>query len=217
MAHQHHHPRPHGPGHSHLPANVSSRTMGAAVALTIAFVIVEALSGWWGHSLALLSDAGHNLADAAALGFSWYALWIAGMNANAWPDTPRPNPFLPGSARRAAGLPHSSPERELAYTRRVTERLLASAPEVMCSFIRYSGEEALRVSPLIEMLPEVPDAAPTPRNIAHRIFSAGVWLDQQPYRPAPPVVPGSVQMAASVSSLALETPSDLATIRPWPS
>ena len=51
--------------------------MGTAVALTLAFVMVEAISGWLSHSLALLSDAGHNLADAAALGFSWYALSIA--------------------------------------------------------------------------------------------------------------------------------------------
>ena len=51
--------------------------MGAAVALTLTFVLVEAIAGWTAHSLALLSDAGHNLADAAALGFSWYALWIA--------------------------------------------------------------------------------------------------------------------------------------------
>jgi cobalt-zinc-cadmium efflux system protein len=43
----------------------------------VSFVVVEALSGWFGHSLALLSDAGHNLADAAALGFSWYALRLA--------------------------------------------------------------------------------------------------------------------------------------------
>ena len=51
--------------------------MSAAVAATLTFVIVEALAGWVGHSLALLSDAGHNLADAAALGLSWYALRIA--------------------------------------------------------------------------------------------------------------------------------------------
>jgi cobalt-zinc-cadmium efflux system protein len=51
--------------------------MAAAVAATVAFVIVEALAGWFGHSLALLSDAGHNLADAAALGFSWYAVRMA--------------------------------------------------------------------------------------------------------------------------------------------
>src|SRR5262249_52457467 len=29
------------------------------------------------RSLALVSDAGHNLADAAALGLSWYALWMS--------------------------------------------------------------------------------------------------------------------------------------------
>jgi cobalt-zinc-cadmium efflux system protein len=56
---------------------VAGRTLGAAVALTLVFVVLEAVSGWFAHSLALLSDAGHNLADAAALGFSWYALWIA--------------------------------------------------------------------------------------------------------------------------------------------
>ena len=51
--------------------------MGTAVAVTLGFVVAEAFCGWIGHSLALLSDAGHNLADAVALGFSWYALWIA--------------------------------------------------------------------------------------------------------------------------------------------
>src|SRR5471032_1918024 len=57
--------------------------MGAAVALTLAFVTIEAVSGWFAHSLALLSDAGHNLADAAALGFSWYAVWIANRPSHA--------------------------------------------------------------------------------------------------------------------------------------
>ena len=51
--------------------------MAAAVTLTLAFVVVEGLAGWLAHSLALVSDAGHNLADAAALGFSWYALSIS--------------------------------------------------------------------------------------------------------------------------------------------
>jgi cobalt-zinc-cadmium efflux system protein len=51
--------------------------MGMAVTLTALFVLGEAIAGWRGHSLAILSDAGHNLADAVALGFSWYAMWIA--------------------------------------------------------------------------------------------------------------------------------------------
>jgi cobalt-zinc-cadmium efflux system protein len=63
--------------HSHSHPDLSGRTLGAAVALTLGFVTVEALCGWLGHSLALISDAGHNLADAAALGLSWYALWMA--------------------------------------------------------------------------------------------------------------------------------------------
>jgi len=51
--------------------------MGWAVLLTLAFVIGEGLAGFFGHSVALLGDAGHNLADALALLFSWYALRIA--------------------------------------------------------------------------------------------------------------------------------------------
>jgi len=51
--HSHQHPH----GHGHAPANVSAGTMGAAVVLTLAFVAAEAASGWFGHSLALLSDA----------------------------------------------------------------------------------------------------------------------------------------------------------------
>jgi cobalt-zinc-cadmium efflux system protein len=76
MGHQHsgHH---HQHAHGHGSVSVSRTVMGAAVAATLTFVIVEAFAGWLGHSLALLSDAGHNLADAAALGLSWYALRIA--------------------------------------------------------------------------------------------------------------------------------------------
>jgi len=76
MAHDHSHH--HGSaGHSHAPSNVPGRMMGAAVALTLAFVVIEVVAGWFAHSLALISDAGHNLADSAALGLSWYALRIA--------------------------------------------------------------------------------------------------------------------------------------------
>src|SRR5207248_7532412 len=63
--------------HSHAPRPASERTLRSALGLTLVFVAVEALCGWFGPSLALLSDAGHNLADAAALGFSWYAVSIA--------------------------------------------------------------------------------------------------------------------------------------------
>jgi cobalt-zinc-cadmium efflux system protein len=70
----HHH---HSHGHIHASGSLPRNTMAAAVGLTVAFVFAEAVCGWLGKSLALLSDAGHNLADAAALGFSWYAFSVS--------------------------------------------------------------------------------------------------------------------------------------------
>lgn len=68
--------------HSHSHAPVAPRVMAAAVVLTVAFVAAEAFAGFVAHSLALLSDAAHNLTDAAALGLSWYALAIARKPSN---------------------------------------------------------------------------------------------------------------------------------------
>src|SRR5581483_6998645 len=76
-SHSHAHGHSHGHSHAHSAEGLSAGTMGAAVGLTAAFVLAEASAGWFGHSLAILSDAGHNLADAVALGFSWYAMRIA--------------------------------------------------------------------------------------------------------------------------------------------
>src|SRR5215467_9876295 len=45
--------------------------------VTIAFVLAEAAAGFFSHSLALISDAGHNFADALALLLSWYAVKMA--------------------------------------------------------------------------------------------------------------------------------------------
>lgn len=78
MTHSHSHAHGHTHAEAHLPRGLAGRVMGAAVSTTLAFVVIEALCGWFAHSLALLSDAGHNLADAAALGLSWYAVRVAG-------------------------------------------------------------------------------------------------------------------------------------------
>lgn len=51
----------------------SPRRLVAVVALTAGFMVVEALGGWLTGSLALLSDAGHMLADVAALSLALLA------------------------------------------------------------------------------------------------------------------------------------------------
>ncbi len=51
--------------------------LAIALALTVAFILVELAGGILAHSLALLSDAGHMLTDAAAIGLSLVAARLA--------------------------------------------------------------------------------------------------------------------------------------------
>jgi cobalt-zinc-cadmium efflux system protein len=61
----------------------TGRYLALSILLTLAFVLGEAAAGYFSNSLALLSDAGHNLADALALVFSWYAVWVSRRPADA--------------------------------------------------------------------------------------------------------------------------------------
>jgi cobalt-zinc-cadmium efflux system protein len=76
-----------GHTHSHACSNGSnrgaSRRLALSLVITLAFVLVEAIAGMKAHSLALLSDAGHNLTDAVALGLSWYAVRLSAQKAHA--------------------------------------------------------------------------------------------------------------------------------------
>src|SRR6266853_1969051 len=50
---------------------------------TILFVVVEVVAGLKAGSLALLSDAVHNLTDALALLFTWFAFYLQSKPVNA--------------------------------------------------------------------------------------------------------------------------------------
>ena len=78
MGHHHHgHGHDHSGGHHHHHHHTSNKKalLGAFIVITL-FMIVEVIGGLWTNSLALLSDAGHMLSDAAALGLSLYAVWL---------------------------------------------------------------------------------------------------------------------------------------------
>jgi cobalt-zinc-cadmium efflux system protein len=76
--HQHDHSHSHGhAGHSHAPADFGfAFALGAG--LNTAFVVVELAFGYAANSLALISDALHNLSDVMALLLAWGAAWLAG-------------------------------------------------------------------------------------------------------------------------------------------
>jgi len=75
------HDHDHGRGDSHahaVPApGAPHRAFLLGITLNLAFVVIEAGAGWWADSLALLSDAGHNLSDVLALALAWAGAWAA--------------------------------------------------------------------------------------------------------------------------------------------
>ena len=69
----------HGHDHAHAPRSAAQRRrLVAALILAALFMAAEAIGGYLSNSLALWADAGHMLSDAAALGLSLFAVWIAG-------------------------------------------------------------------------------------------------------------------------------------------
>ncbi len=67
-------------GHDHahgIATEADARRLGGAFALIVAFMLAEVVAGIVGSSLALLSDAGHMLTDAVALGLALAALRLA--------------------------------------------------------------------------------------------------------------------------------------------
>jgi cobalt-zinc-cadmium efflux system protein len=59
--------------HSHHTTTTYNRAFQLGIGLNLAFVLVEAIAGVAGHSLALLADAGHNLGDVLGLILAWAA------------------------------------------------------------------------------------------------------------------------------------------------
>jgi len=58
------------------------RRLALSLGITLVFVVVEILAGVFANSLALLTDAAHNLTDVLALALTWWALWITTKPAN---------------------------------------------------------------------------------------------------------------------------------------
>jgi len=129
--------------------------------------------------------------EASGMVFDY--LWVLGLHDEVWPPEPRPNPFLPLHLQREKGLPHASAERELAFTRQVTRRLLQSAPTVVVSHPCREEDRDLRPSPLIQTLPgvrveglELGEPVSFMRAV-HRTAA----LEQLEDEAGPPVAPGS--------------------------
>ena len=68
--------------HAHHHECKSSSVLIWSLIATSAFVAIEVFAGVRSHSLALLSDAGHNATDALALLLAWFAVFCQRMPAD---------------------------------------------------------------------------------------------------------------------------------------
>jgi cobalt-zinc-cadmium efflux system protein len=70
--------------HSHFgdAAKQTTSRLSLSLFLTLAFVVIETGAGFFANSLALLTDAAHNLTDVIALGLSWYAVRLTTQPSN---------------------------------------------------------------------------------------------------------------------------------------
>jgi cobalt-zinc-cadmium efflux system protein len=72
----------HSHDHSHHHHHGSRTALAWSFAATALFVLIEFAAGFRAHSLALISDAGHNATDALALALAWSAVFIQGRPAD---------------------------------------------------------------------------------------------------------------------------------------
>ena len=77
MSHEHSHQ------HSHaINAESLNKAFIIGIVLNLAFVVIEFAAGFWFDSLALLSDAGHNLSDVVSLVLALLAFRLTKVKAN---------------------------------------------------------------------------------------------------------------------------------------
>jgi cobalt-zinc-cadmium efflux system protein len=64
-------------------ARKTRRVLQVSLVATVAYVVLCLVAGLRAHSLSLISEAGHNVSDAAALLLSFAAMWLGSQPANA--------------------------------------------------------------------------------------------------------------------------------------
>jgi probable DNA repair protein len=107
---------------------------------------------------------------AESAGLAADAVWFLGGSEDAWPSSSPAHPLLPRPVQRECGMPHATPQLDWELANSVTQRIAASATEVIFSYPRRSTESELRPSRIILQLAGAPQALPA--QFAPRAYSA---------------------------------------------
>ncbi len=97
---------------------------------------------------------------AESAGLTADAVWSLGADEGAWPAGGATHPLLPLEVQREAAMPHAAPQLDWELAETITNRLLASAPEVHFSYAKQSEAAEARPSRLIVQLARSPQPLP---------------------------------------------------------
>jgi ATP-dependent helicase/nuclease subunit B len=116
---------------------------------------------------------------AESAGLAADAVWFLGADEDNWPASGMTHPLLPIEIQREAGMPHATPQLDWDLAAAITNRLLATAPEVYFSYAKQNESSEARPSRLIaqlageaeELTPEL-SALPAPKPLTEEFQDA---------------------------------------------
>jgi len=122
---------------------------------------------------------------AESAGLTADAIWFLGASEDQWPATSTTHPLLPLDLQRQAGMPHASAQLDWDLAAAVTERLLASAPELCFSYARQIDGVEAAPSRLITKYTGVPQPLPAELLNAHVPAALTEWFEDRSRIPFP--------------------------------
>ncbi len=112
------------------------------------------------------------------------ALWFLAADDLSWPPPTVASPLLPWAVQQALGMPGADAQSDRRQARALTNRIAASAAEVIFSYAHQSDEGTRRPSPLLAELaltPLIPPAIP----VLSPPIPLEIHPDTQPIAPLP--------------------------------
>jgi len=143
-----------------------------------------------------------------AAGHRFDQLWVCGMARELWPPASRPDPFIPLQLQRRLQMPDSSAARVLEYTRHITQALITSAEQVVCSWPMSLDGEELNPSSLVPGDAAIAEPV-SGENIAWNESALGQGSLEVLERDPPPALPAGVTTRGGVAVLNLQAVSPL--------
>lgn len=85
-----------------------------------------------------------------ATGLSFDYAWAMGLDDKNWPETAKPNPFLPISLQKKHNMSHATAAREFQFARMMTDQFIQNSTNLIFSHSSQNKDGALQPSPLIK-------------------------------------------------------------------